>query len=63
MSSTGRLLKIREVIEQTSLSRPAIYRAIQAGTFPRQHRISKQRVAWREADIEAWKQGRPLAHP
>lgn len=55
---TGRMLKIDEVVDQTSLSRSAIYRAIAAGTFPRSRQIGPKRVAWAECDIDAWKEGR-----
>lgn len=53
--SPGRLLKIQEVVRETSLHRATIYRAIKAGTFPRPRRIGPKRVAWPEAAIEAWK--------
>lgn len=53
--SPGRLLKIGDVCAQTSLSRRSVYRAMKEGTFPRNLRLSPQRVAWRESDIEAWK--------
>lgn len=52
----GRLLKIADVVRETSLHRATIYRAIKAGTFPPSRRLGAQRVAWFEADIEAWKQ-------
>lgn len=52
----GRLLKIADVVRETSLHRATIYRAIKAGTFPPSRRLGPQRVAWFEADIEAWKQ-------
>ena len=51
----GRLLKIQEVAHQTSLHRATIYRAVKAGTFPAPRRIGRHRVAWPEAEIEAWK--------
>lgn len=53
---TGRMLKIREVIAQTSLHRATICRLMKAGAFPPSRKLSPQRVAWCEADIEAWKQ-------
>lgn len=48
------LLKIGEVARLTSMHRATIYRLVAAGEFPPQIRVSKQRVAWRAADIEAW---------
>lgn len=52
---SGRLMPIREVTRQTSLSQATIYRRIAAGIFPRPRPLGGNRVAWREADIEAWK--------
>ena len=51
---TGRLLKIKEVVTETSLSRPTIYRAIGRGEFPDRIKLSPRRVGWPEADIAAW---------
>jgi len=53
----GRLLKIREVVQETSLHRATIYRGVKAGTFPAPRKIGRHRVAWPESEIEAWKQG------
>ncbi len=50
----ARLIKIREVMELTSLSRATIYRQIRAGNFPQQHKITPQRVGWFAHEIEAW---------
>lgn len=52
----GRLLKMSDVVREVSLHRATIYRMIARGEFPRGHLISRGRVAWREADIEDWKQ-------
>lgn len=53
--TSGRLISIRDVINQTSLSQATIYRRIAAGIFPKPRPLGGNRVAWREADIEAWK--------
>jgi len=52
----GRLLKIADVVHETSLHRATIYRRIKEGEFPPPIRLGKLRVAWAERDIEAWKQ-------
>jgi prophage regulatory protein len=57
-SNIGRMLKIDQVVDETSLSRSAIYRAIAAGTFPKGRQIGPKRVAWPQRDIDAWKEGR-----
>lgn len=51
----GRLLGLKDVVRETSLSKTTIYRRIPAGTFPAARSIGENRVAWRESDIESWK--------
>lgn len=51
---TDRLLKIREVVTVTSLSRATIYRTIRRGEFPDRIKLSPRRVGWPEAEIAAW---------
>lgn len=49
-----RLLNIRDVQGQTTLSRTTIYRQVGEGTFPSPVKIGTSRVAWRASDIAAW---------
>lgn len=49
-----RLLSMRQVLERVPVSRQQIYLWISQGTFPRQIRMSENRVAWLEMDIEKW---------
>jgi len=56
MSAPDRYLRRREVEDLTGLSRSAIYRRIDAGTFPRPVKLSPQCVRWRETDVTAWQQ-------
>lgn len=58
----GRLLKIKDVVAETSLHRATIYRGVKAGTFPAPRRIGKHRVAWTEAELEAWKASLQVAN-
>lgn len=51
----GRLLKLKDVILETSLSSATIYRRIEAGQFPRAKPIGGGRVAWVEREVEDWK--------
>lgn len=51
----GRFLKMAEVVRETSLHRATIYRRIAEGRFPQPVSVGGGRVAWREADIESWK--------
>ena len=52
---SGRFLTIKDVINETSLSRATIYRMIAKGQFPPSIQISAGRVSWREDAIESWK--------
>jgi prophage regulatory protein len=55
-----RLLRIRQVIQVTGLSRMTIYRMELAGKFPRRRRLNENSVAWLETDISDWVGSRPM---
>ena len=48
------IIDLNRVIEKTTLSRRAIYNHVEAGTFPAPIKVSARRVAWVEAEIDAW---------
>lgn len=56
---SGRILRMRDVIQSVGLSESTIGRLYRAGEFPRKIRLSARTIGWREADIEAWKASRP----
>ena len=56
-----RLLRRREVERITGLSRSSIYRQMQAGDFPWPLRVGPSAVRWKESDIAAWLESRPVA--
>jgi prophage regulatory protein len=58
-----RILRIRGVVEMTSLAQATVYRMIRAGTFPRGVDISPRAVGWRVSDIDAWIAKRPEVEP
>ncbi|MGH1461281.1 MAG: helix-turn-helix transcriptional regulator [Neptuniibacter sp.] len=49
-----RVLKLKEVMDITSLGSSTIYRHMEKGTFPKQVKIGGQRVGWMESDINKW---------
>ena len=51
---TIRLLSIEQVLDKVPVSRQQIYMWIGKGKFPGQKRISTNRVAWLESDIDDW---------
>lgn len=59
MRSPVLLLRLREVSQATGLSRNSIYRLESEGAFPRRLQLSRNTVAWCEADVRAWVASRP----
>jgi prophage regulatory protein len=49
-----KFLSISEVIARVSISRATIYRQLAEGDFPKPVRISMQRVAFVEKEIDDW---------
>jgi prophage regulatory protein len=54
-----RIIRIRDVIALTGLSRSAIYAAVKAGTFPRQVKLSARSSGWFRAEVVLWLKERP----
>jgi prophage regulatory protein len=54
-----KLLRIREVMEITCLSRMTLYRMEKAGDFPRRRRLGINSVAWVEDEVNTWIEARP----
>jgi prophage regulatory protein len=53
----ARLLSWKDVRARLGLSRSTVWRLMRNGTFPRSIKISPGRIAWLEADIEAYVTG------
>ncbi len=53
-----RLISRAEVLNRTSISQPTLWRMENRGEFPRPVRISKNRVAYNEEEVDAWIQSR-----
>ena len=51
---TSRIIGIRQVATMVDLSPSTINRKIAKGSFPAKIQISRRRVGWLLADIEAW---------
>ena len=56
-----RLLRRREVERITGMSRASIYRLMQGDEFPRPVKVGSAAVRWKESDIAAWIESRPIA--
>lgn len=59
--SCAQLLRLQHVLDLTTLSRATIWRLVGSGNFPRPLQLSERAVAWREQDIVAWVQSRPVS--
>jgi len=49
-----RMLRISEVLALTGLSRTKIYELQTQGDFPMRVQLTSRRVAWVEAEVQAW---------
>ncbi|SFJ91479.1 transcriptional regulator, AlpA family [Sphingomonas sp. NFR04] len=49
-----RILRIKAVMALTGLTRSTLYRKMDAGTFPKNTRISARCVGWRESAVSEW---------
>ncbi|MDP2588403.1 AlpA family phage regulatory protein [Vibrio splendidus] len=47
-----RLIRIREVLDKTGLSKATLYRLIAAGKFPASIQIAYRAVAWEESQVD-----------
>ena len=50
----NRLIRLKEVMDVTALSRSAIYRKMDSGDFPQSVSIGDRAVAWVEKDVSDW---------
>lgn len=53
-STPNRLLRIREVMNRTGLSRSVLYSLAAAGDFPHPVKLSQRCSAWPEQAIDDW---------
>jgi len=56
-----RLLGLPVVIDRTSLSEATLRRMIAARKFPPPVKVSTNRIAWREPEVDQWVASRPVA--
>lgn len=48
------ILRTKEVLARTKMSRSTLYDHIKAGTFPAPFKIGRQAIAWTSDQIEEW---------
>ncbi|WP_198244530.1 helix-turn-helix transcriptional regulator [methane-oxidizing endosymbiont of Gigantopelta aegis] len=49
-----KILKIKDVIAQTGLSRSQLYKMASRGLFPRQIKLSARSSGWLESEVNQW---------
>lgn len=54
-----RIIRIREVMALTGLSRSSIYLGIKQRTFPRQLKLSVRSSGWLRSEVIEWVNARP----
>ena len=54
VSDGMKLLRLKEVIAVTGLSRSTINRKVEAGQFPRPVSLGPRAVAWRSDELDSW---------
>lgn len=52
------ILKLKEVVQKTSLCRATVYQMMAAGTFPKSISLGPRSVGWIESEVEQWLQDR-----
>lgn len=54
MTKLIKLMKLKDVMEVTTLAKSTIYKYISEGTFPKQISTGGSRVAWNEEKVQDW---------
>lgn len=54
-----RLLRTKQVVELTGLSRMTIYRLEKSGAFPARRQLGANSVGWIDEDVSNWVENRP----
>ncbi len=49
-----RLIRMKEVMHLTGLSRPSVYRLMKDGTFPNSIDLGERSVAWVDDEVHEW---------
>ncbi|PSU12309.1 AlpA family transcriptional regulator [Photobacterium gaetbulicola] len=50
----SRLIRIKEVLAVTGLSRSSLYKQISEGRFPTSVSLGERSVAWIESEVQGW---------
>ena len=50
----SRILRIKDVIKKTGLSKSTMYMEIERGHFPKPVQLTRRSVGWLESEVEQW---------
>jgi len=53
-----RVLKIKEVAEEISVSVPQVYKLVSLGRFPKPIKLGERGSGWLRTEVDAWLQSR-----
>jgi prophage regulatory protein len=54
MQKSEHIIRLRQTIEKTGLSRSTIYSLIKSGDFPQQIHLSARTMGFLESELDAW---------
>jgi prophage regulatory protein len=54
-----KIIKLKDVIELTGLSRSTIWRLERQGNFPQRVHLGERSMGWLEEEVDAWLNSRP----
>jgi prophage regulatory protein len=50
----SKVIRLKQVIDRTGLSRSTIYEMMKAGAFPERVSLGLRSVGWHESEIDKW---------
>jgi|TARA_B110000263_G_scaffold37827_1_gene29463 prophage regulatory protein len=56
--SNSKVLKVKEVASEISVSVPQVYKLVSLGKFPKQIKLSERASGWLRTEIDEWLQSR-----
>lgn len=59
MSLNQKILRLKDVVSTTGLSKSSVYRLLSMQLFPAPIRLGLAAIGWRASDIDAWLAARP----
>jgi prophage regulatory protein len=57
------IIRLRQVLEQVSLSRATVYKMIRRSEFPQPVQIGQRSVGWLTEEVNTWLESRPHTPP